>query len=325
MPGNRQFWRNVALIGAAHVLAIIGVVRWNAAAKASASPDVVWVTGDAAEMNAAPAAASRTEHATLPPNEDSAIPPPEEPPADDQMLLASAKSEIQLPEPTPPLKPTPTVKPEPSPAVKVPPRPSPRPPKKPRPKPTARPTPKPTPKPKPRKMVLAEAAPKPTPKQSREEADDANDVNHNEDQSADNESPGTSQGESLDNQHEASAAHPGPSGTGPGGGPGTGKGAGKNSQLASYGRMLHDRFYSGWDQPTSSVQAATRISTMVRVRIEKDGRVSSFEVVRPSGNVLVDDSVAAIGKRVNHVDPLPPGLGSGGHYDVKINFELNSD
>jgi len=63
----------------------------------------------------------------------------------------------------------------------------------------------------------------------------------------------------------------------------------------------------------------------VRVRIEKNGRVSTFEIVRPSGNVLVDDSVAAIGKRVTHVDPLPAGLVKGSHYDVKINFELNSD
>jgi hypothetical protein len=40
---------------------------------------------------------------------------------------------------------------------------------------------------------------------------------------------------------------------------------------------------------------------------------------------VVDESVATIAKRVTQVDPLPAGLGNGDHYDVKINFELNSE
>jgi TonB family protein len=64
---------------------------------------------------------------------------------------------------------------------------------------------------------------------------------------------------------------------------------------------------------------------MVKIRIEKDGRVSDFEIIKTSGNVVVDESVAATAKRVTQVDPLPDGIGSGGHYDVRINFELNSE
>jgi TonB family protein len=116
------------------------------------------------------------------------------------------------------------------------------------------------------------------------------------------------------------------SGAGASGGDGRGHGgAARNSELASYGRMLHDRFYSEWTQPTTSVASATKMSTIVRLRIEKDGRVSSFEIVRPSGNVMVDESVSEIGKRITHVDPLPGPLRANGHYDVKINFELNSE
>jgi TonB family protein len=89
--------------------------------------------------------------------------------------------------------------------------------------------------------------------------------------------------------------------------------------------MLHDRFYSGWNQPTTTVASTAKMSTVVQVRIEKDGRVSTFEIVKPSGNVMVDESVATIGKQVTHVDPPPVALRKGGHYDVKINFELNSD
>lgn len=65
-----------------------------------------------------------------------------------------------------------------------------------------------------------------------------------------------------------------------------------------------------------------KMSTGVRVRIEKDGRVSDFALVRPSGNVVVDESVAAVAKRVLRVDP-PPFATVKDHYDVNINFELD--
>ena len=89
--------------------------------------------------------------------------------------------------------------------------------------------------------------------------------------------------------------------------------------------MLHDRFYSEWAQPTSVADTGGKNSVLVKLRIEKDGRVSSFEIVRSSGNAELDDSVKALANRVSHVEPLPDGLGKGDHYDVKINFELNSE
>jgi TonB family protein len=63
----------------------------------------------------------------------------------------------------------------------------------------------------------------------------------------------------------------------------------------------------------------------VRVRIGKDGRVSKFEIRKPSENVVVNESVAAVAKQVTQVDPPPAGLINGDHYDVRINFELNTD
>ena len=89
--------------------------------------------------------------------------------------------------------------------------------------------------------------------------------------------------------------------------------------------MLHDRFYSEWVQPSTSLTSGAKVSVLVKLRIEKDGRVSNFEVIKPSGNSVVDESVTAVAKRVTEVDPLPAGLGNGEHYDVKINFELNSE
>jgi TonB family protein len=102
-------------------------------------------------------------------------------------------------------------------------------------------------------------------------------------------------------------------------------GGSSESEFGWYGNMLHDRFYSAWIQPTTNVSSGTKISTLVKVRIEKDGRVSSFEIIKPSENVVVNESVAAIAKRVTQVDPPPAGLINGDHYDVKINFELNTD
>jgi TonB family protein len=102
-------------------------------------------------------------------------------------------------------------------------------------------------------------------------------------------------------------------------------GAGRASESSWYGSMLHDRFYSEWIQPTTVISSGAKLSALVKIRIEKDGRVSDFEIIKPSGNVVVDESVAATAKRVTQVDPLPDGIGSGGHYDVRINFELNSE
>jgi len=97
------------------------------------------------------------------------------------------------------------------------------------------------------------------------------------------------------------------------------------SEFGWYGNMLHDRFYSAWIQPTTSVPSGSKISTLVKLRIEKDGRVSKFEIIKPSENVVVNESVAAIAKRVSEVDAPPTGLIRGDHYDIKINFELNTE
>jgi TonB family protein len=89
--------------------------------------------------------------------------------------------------------------------------------------------------------------------------------------------------------------------------------------------MLHDRFYSEWVQPSTSIAAGSKASALVKIRIEKDGRVSSFEIMRPSGIAAVDDSVKAVAKRVTQVEALPAGLGNGEYYEVKINFELSEE
>ena len=89
--------------------------------------------------------------------------------------------------------------------------------------------------------------------------------------------------------------------------------------------MLHDRFYKEWQQPKTILASGAKMSTLVKIRIEKDGRVSKFTIVRRSGNVVMDESVAAVTQRVTQVDPLPAGLIKSAYYEVQINFELNPE
>src|SRR5438477_3067060 len=302
MSKDARFWRNVTLIALAHIAFLVGLSLWSLQTRSpSNAQSVVWIGGaeggPAETKNAAPspvkALAAKAEPTPLKSDE----------PEDEKPLLTAAKSEIQLPTPKPTATSTPTRKPTASPTPKA----------KATPKPTPKQTPKPTSKPTPKKTVLAKSSPivKPTPMEShqKEEPADTNAEKNKIEKTA------------LAKKGPASPAAGKETSASAGGRPGTG-GA---PESGWYGNMLHDRFYSAWTQPTTNIASGSKISTLVKVRIEKDGRVSKFEIIKPSENVVVNESVAAIGKRVTQVDPLPPGFGNGDHYDVKINFELSPE
>jgi outer membrane biosynthesis protein TonB len=208
---------------------------------------------------------------------------------EEKPMVTTAKSEIELPSPTP--KPTATATSRPKPTA------------------TAAPKPKATPKPTP-KILLAKASSKPSPKEKSNST-------RSDEKSVKNEKSPTAK--------TASASQNGSEKTGSTGKSGSAGGGSSASEFGWYGNMLHDRFYSAWIQPTTSVPSGSKISTLVKVRIEKDGRVSKFEIIKASANVVMNESVATIAKRVTEVDAPPTGLIKGDHYDVKINFELNNE
>jgi outer membrane biosynthesis protein TonB len=292
MSKDARFWRNVTLIGLAHVAVVLGLIRWSFAARTSSNAQsIVWLsgTGDLAVGEPDSGASLREANVITPPPEPSPLKTDEA--EREKPPLAEAKSEIELPTPKPTLAATPK----------------------------AKETPKPTTaKPARKKTVVAKASPKPSPKvkptltKSREKAEQA-------DANADKKK--IPKGASVKN---VSAPQTGSKTTSASARGRAGSGGGA-SEFGWYGNMLHDRFNSAWIQPTTSVTSGTKISTLVNVRIEKDGRVSNFEIIKPSENVVVNESVAAIAKRVTQVDPLPAGLGNGDHYDVKINFELSPE
>jgi len=284
-----RFWRNVILIAFAHAVLVVGLIRWSVAARASTNAEnIVWL-GAAEDL-----AAGQSENEKAPSLQREAHLDQPKPLRDDQAeeekpLVTAAHSEIELPSPTPKPTPKPTSTPK-SPST-------------PTPKPKA--TPKTTSKPTQKKILLAKASVKSSPKAKPSPAK----AEKNE--------------KSLTAKTGAASQSSGKTGsTAKGGSAGGGRSA---SEFGWYGHMLHDRFYSAWIQPTTSVPSGSKISTLVELRIEKDGRVSKFEIIKPSENVVVNESVAAIAKRVSEVDAPPTGLIKGDHYDVKINFELNTE
>jgi len=305
MAPNFRFWRNLTLIGLAHVALIGGLVHWGHTAEKPAATNVVWINGGGGGNGAAdePKTPPKPLKAVVPLPERAPEPSKSEETEEDRPVLTSVESEIQLPKATP--KPTPKTTPRPTatPARRG-----------------AAPTPKPSATVRPIKKKLVFASPKPSEKPKR-----APKEQEKKSVTAKKPTPEPErvlvQAEKPTTKIVVSAEGKGNSSSG-GGKIG---GAGPQSQFGWYGSMLHDRFYSEWAQPTAVASSGEKFSVLVKLRIEKDGRVTNFEIVKPSSNETVDQSVAAVANRVTQVDPLPAGLGNGDHYDVKINFELSSE
>jgi len=296
MPRSASFWRNVGIIGALHVAVLAGLMKWSDRTKSTAPSNVLWMDGGA--LDEIPVVAAAQVAAPAEPESDPIVlpAPPETPP--DELSASpppAVPSEMEMPTPAAIAPATP--RPTPLPTASLPVKSSPKPP--------------PTPK-----KALAKASPTASPKAAatvvkKSPAPAAKKISVKADSPA-SATPAGSAAAAGKGAKEGTAGEGG-QGSGPGGA----------SQFGWYASMLHDRFFSEWAQPTTVVATGPKMSALVRIRIEKDGRVSSFEIVKPSGNVVVDESVAAVAKKVTQVDPLPPGLGAAGHYDVKINFELD--
>jgi TonB family protein len=292
-PSGR-FWRNVVLIALAHVALIAGLIRWSVAARPSSNPEsIVWL-GGAGDLAAGESENQESPSPKQPPTDTESSGSERDEVADEEPVVTTAKSEIELPSATP--KPTATATPQPKPSAT--------------PAPRAKTTPKPIAKPTSKKTVVAKASPKPAAK-PKSSPTKANAKSEKKDKIT------------LAKKDSASQSERGQSGSTSKAGSASGGSSG--SEFGWYGNMLHDRFYSAWIQPTTNVPSGTKISTLVNVRIEKDGRVSKFEIAKPSENATVNESVAAVAKQISHVDPPPTGLIKGDHYDVKINFELNTE
>ena len=304
MPRNARFWRNVVLIALAHVALIAALIRWSVAARASSNPEsIVWLGGQ--EDLSTGESEKRESQLAKPATAGESKQTEKDEAADEKPMVTTAKSEIELPSATP--KPTATATP---------------------PLPNRTPTPEPRPKvaPKPVRNATHSVAGGPTPKKAlaakpKSTPAKANAKSQKKDKIVLAKKDFVPQGGSGQSGSTGKAG----SGSGLPAVASAKTGGSSASEFGWYGNMLHDRFYSAWIQPTTNIPSGAKISTLVNVRIEKDGRVSKFEIAKPSENATVNESVAAVAKQISQVDPPPAGLIKGDHYDVKINFELNTE
>lgn len=287
MTGDRRFWRIVTVIALAHVALLTAFLRWNGAPNTLNAQSITWLNGDASEEPSASVAAGEERSdaaATTTPHLEVQA----EEKTEEPPTLSPAKSEIVLASPTPPTNPPP------------PPRPSPK--LTPRVSPSSKPSPRKNPSPKKSSTPYKKKTAKPIAKKDL-----------------------IPKGNNAADKSGRKLAHKDAAGSGSGSGSaGRGASSGKAADVGWYGNMLHDRFYRAWEQPKTVVSSGARLSAVAKIRIAKDGSVSDFRIVKPSGNVVVDESIAAVAKKVTRVDAPPERLGAGGHYDVDITFALSS-
>ncbi len=311
MQRNAGFWRNVAVIACAHIVAFVALARWGGASERAKAKEIVWLDAASAGNRASAIDAAIANEVDSPPPSAA----PEESEADEsseESAPLAAKSQIDLPIPIP----SPTSSAVPTPAGT--------------PVPDSTPNSTATPKPKPKPSPKAESKAKPNTlgkthhrsgsTESRSASVKASPAPTSKRITAALVSSNSNNDKLLaaERAKKQGSADSGRESSGTGGG-----GASRPSEFAWYGSMLHDRFYSAWVQPTSAVPSGAKIATLVKIRIEKDGHVSAFTIVAPSGNVVVDESVSEVAKHVTQVDAPPRGIaGSREHYDVNINFEV---
>ncbi|HEY3901275.1 MAG TPA: TonB family protein [Chthoniobacter sp.] len=319
MPLDSNFRRNFFVIAGLHVAAVAIIYFASGWHHKSSEEKVVWLDGGsmggggAQASEAAPEAPSVTESAPKPSRSKFELPP--------EPLSYPAPGELVLPKKATPKARTPK---------QTTPRPTPR-------HFTPKPTPKHNPKPKPNpEETSEESTPKPKPVVSEKPANTPEAKKH---ETAKAESPkpentaGAIRTASVSHTPGAStSSSPGAgkgTGTGDAPGKGNGKGPGKSgsgsgaSEFGWYFSMIHDRFHSRWDQPTTIPHESQEIVTTLKIRISKDGNILSREIVHTSGDATMDQSVMTAAERVQEIDPLPAGLGNGEFYEVNIAFKLD--
>lgn len=109
-------------------------------------------------------------------------------------------------------------------------------------------------------------------------------------------------------------------GTGAGGTGGNGADPGT---VDAYHTLIHDRFYSQWEQPTSiPSEHKHEFAAVLRITIQRDGTISAFSLAKPSGNPVMDESVLEAARKVLKIAPVPEGMGTSSGYTININFEV---
>ncbi len=332
--GDPHFRRNLLYVAAFHILLIAALLYFARREVRRSTGDIVWLDAGAfsqiaQESGALPAAAQEPTAESTPEPTPPPTPEPTPPPAPEPTP--------EIPEPTPPPTPEPiqeeetipldpTPKPQPTATPKATPTPTPKATPKPTPTPTPKETPKPTVTPKPTAKPSPKLTPKASPKPSPSPKGSPKELAASKATPAATASPNAGGSPSAKASGSPAAKPAKSAGSGPqearAGSAEKSGGGGGQAQFGWYHELIHDRFYSQWDQPTSIFDSSKSFVCTLQIRIESDGKISGVKVLKSSGNVVMDDSVMAAAHRVTQIDPPPTSLSSGGAYTVNINFEL---
>ena len=90
--------------------------------------------------------------------------------------------------------------------------------------------------------------------------------------------------------------------------------------FAGYLTQVHNAMYEVWQQP-SALAGRRGLLTQMQIRVRRDGVITRRNMLKPSGNTLMDNSVTRAVESVNSLPPLPHGFGSD-YKDITIDFEL---
>lgn len=86
-----------------------------------------------------------------------------------------------------------------------------------------------------------------------------------------------------------------------------------------YMALVRQTMYDAWAQP--SELAGRGLMTVVSIRVSRDGAVSGREMVKSSGNSVMDESVMRAVRSVSRLKSLPAQY-AGPYKDITIEFEL---
>jgi TonB family protein len=81
-------------------------------------------------------------------------------------------------------------------------------------------------------------------------------------------------------------------------------GADGGAAAANYADLVQSMYYAAWNQPASVDNSA---AVLVSVTVARDGRVVRHEIVKPSGNTTMDNSIQNALENVPNIAPFPEG------------------
>lgn len=93
-----------------------------------------------------------------------------------------------------------------------------------------------------------------------------------------------------------------------------------SSLSGEYGQVIQSRMYAAWNQP--SIATSQSHGALIRIRIEKNGMISSASLERSSGNALIDQTALQAAHSVR-LPELPSNI-TQSRIEVSIEFMLTN-